>query len=135
MPDLYQLANNNAVGYRDIYPTSLGVDSSTAATGAAPSPGGAVAPVGDAAGPMVNIAPQGIIAGGIAFLALIFLLMFAARRLGETDDFRAIKPSVYNVVIMGMAAAAGLPLIKYSVWKVASVFPLAKPVAAWVLAA
>jgi hypothetical protein len=117
-----------------MYPTAIGSDVGTVATGQPPSmPGGQVAPItGD---PLMGVSSQGIIMGGIVFVALVFGLMFLAKRLGTDDDFKALRPRVYNVATIGLAAAAGLPLIKLAVVKVASLFPPLKPVAAWVAAA
>jgi hypothetical protein len=129
----YDLANNNAVYLRDVYPTATGNDTGAAATGRAPSPGGSVQPITN--DPLAAVSGQGVIIGGLVFLALVVGLMFAAKYAGNNEDFKALKPSAYNVVIVALAAAAGLPVIKLGALKLASVFPAAQPVAVWINAA
>lgn len=50
---------------------------------------------------------------GLTFLALLILLMFAAKNLGEGEEFRNIKVSFYNVMVIGLAVIVSIPVYKY----------------------
>lgn len=129
----WQESNNNGVGYRDIYPTAPGSTVAQNATGGASgAPGGGVMPVNnDAASKAAAIGGQANpVIAGIVFFALVFGLMFLAKKLGTDDDFRSLKPSVYNVVTIALAATAGMPVLKFIFTK----FPV-PGLSTWVLAA
>lgn len=125
--DRSRISLDNGFTYRDAYPTAMGRSTGQYATGA--NPGGPVAPgsrVGAATAPVADdeVAQAAAIGGqvnpligGLIFIALVFGLMFLAKRLGTDDDFRSLKPSVYNVLTVSLAAAAGLPLLKYAAVK------------------
>lgn len=51
--------------------------------------------------------------GGVVFLALIVGLAFIAKRVGTADEFRNIRTSPYNVLLISMAAIIGMPIWKY----------------------
>ncbi len=135
-----RLSLDNGFTYRDAYPTATGSTIGQYATGA--NPGGPVAPgsrVAAGTAPMENdeVAQAAAIGGqinpiigGLIFIALVFGLMFLAKRLGTDDDFKSLKPSVYNVLTVSLAAAAGLPLLKYAAVKVKI-----PGVSTWILAA
>lgn len=122
---------NNGMTVRDSYPTAQGSTVSQVATG--PSVGAAPGPTSQTAANIEAASlPGGVspIIGGFVFVALVFGLMFLAKRLGTDDDFKSLRPSVYNVVTIATAAAAGLPLLKYGAVK------LRIPgVSAWIMAA
>lgn len=131
---------DNGSTLRDVYPTAMGKSIGEFATGATPggsvrsgAVAGAVAPdnpndeVAQAAAIGGQVNP---LIGGLIFIGLVFGLMFIAKRLGTDDDFKSLKPSVYNVFTVSLAAAAGLPLLKYAAVKVKI-----PGVSTWILAA
>lgn len=127
------LYNFNGNTFRDIYPTGRGATVGQIASGAnsgrgtAPTQSAEVEMEAEAAALPGGVSP---LLGGVIFVALVFGLMFLAKRLGTDDDFKSLKPSIYNVVTVSLAAAAGLPLLKYGAIK------LKIPgVSAWILAA
>jgi hypothetical protein len=121
---------SNGFTLRDTYPTAQGTTTSQQTSGATTGPaaqtGGANDEVSAAA------LPGGVnpLIGGLVFFGLVFGLMFLAKRLGTDDDFRSLRPSVYNVVTIALAATAGMPLLKY-----AAVKAKIPGVSAWILAA
>jgi hypothetical protein len=48
----------------------------------------------------------------IAIAALLGLLMFVSQRFGSIDEFRNIKLSIYNVVVIALASVVGLSFLK-----------------------
>lgn len=125
--------NNNGVGYRDVYPAAPGSTIAQNATGGnSAGPSGAVMPVGnDAASRAMAIGGQANpVIAGIVFFVLVFGLMMLAKRLGTDEDFKSLKPSVYNVVTIALAATAGMPVLKF----LATKFPV-PGLSTWVLAA
>lgn len=129
----WSIWNNNGVTVRDVYPTAVGSTTGQNATGAtAAAPGGAVMPVAnDAVSRAAMIGGTGNpVVAGIIFFVLVFGLMFLAKRLGTDEDFKSLKPSVYNVVTIAMAATAGMPVLKL----LATKFPV-PGISTWVLAA
>lgn len=127
--DDWNVVNNNGVGFRDIYPTSPGATIAQDATGGAPGvkPGMVVRGNSEIA-KAVSVGDQGnIVIGGMVFLGLVVGLMLLARYFGNSDDFKSLKPSVYNVITIAGAATAGIPVFKYLAVK----FPI-PGVSAWV---
>lgn len=131
MYDDWNIANNNGTTLRDVYPTAVGQTIAQAATGGA-TPGGRAMMV--PGGPNADaqkaamIGGQGnIVIGGLVFFGLVFGLMILATKIGGSDDFKSLKPSVYNVLTIGLAATAGIPVFKYIFAK----FPV-PGVSAWV---
>jgi hypothetical protein len=125
--------NNNGFNFRDVYPTSPGSTVGQNATGGtSAAPGGAVMPTSnDAVSKAAAIGGQANpVVAGIVFMALVFGLMFLAKRLGTDDDFKSLKPSVYNVVTIALAATAGMPVLKF----LATKFPV-PGLSTWILAA
>lgn len=125
--------NNNGFGYRDVYPTASGATIAQNATGGtSAAPGGSVMPTSnDAVSRAAAIGGQANpIVAGIVFIALVFGLMLLAKRLGTDEDFKSLKPSVYNVVTIALAATAGMPVLKF----LATKFPV-PGLSTWVLAA
>lgn len=130
----------NTINLRNAYPTAVGhtvgvagsANNQTAASqGAAPSSemmSNADHPevarslsIGGQANPVL---------GGLVFLALIVGLSLLAKRVGTADDFRNIRVSPYNVLIVSMAAIIGMPVWKYIFTK----FPI-PGVSTWVASA
>ena len=55
-----------------------------------------------------------ILIAGVVFAALLFVLMFAAERVGsEGSDFKNVKVSFYNVLVIALAAIVGIPIFKF----------------------
>lgn len=128
----------NSLNMRNLYPTALGHTVGQAGTSnnqtsmptqSATVSGGATASpeienslqIGGQANPVF---------GALVFIALIVLLSFAAKRFGSVEEFRNIKASPYNVLIISMAAIIGMPVWKYVFTK----FPL-PGISTWVASA
>ncbi len=114
----------NSVNLRNVYGTAAGHTtgqvagaanqsagmSRNASVGAVPTTGGDSAAnsalaVGGQANPVI---------GGIVFLVLIVGLAFVAKRIGTVDEFKNIRVSPYNVLIVSMAAIIGMPIWKWA---------------------
>lgn len=63
-------------------------------------------------GASIGGAPNLLIAG-VVFVALLVLLVFTARKIGDESEFRNIKGSAYNVIVIGLAAVISIPIFKY----------------------
>lgn len=103
----------------------------TTATGSGPQ----AAPVKGDPGMMY---PAGnFVVGMVVFVILVAILMFVAHRFGgNDDDFSNIRASAYNVLIIGLIASIGIPVIKIGAVKMAEVgVPGADHMATWVLTA
>lgn len=59
-----------------------------------------------------------LLVGGLVFLALLVVLMFTAHRLGEDGEFKNIKASAYNALVIGLAAIVTIPVFKFLASKV-----------------
>jgi hypothetical protein len=74
---------------------------------------------------------KSVLWAGLMFVGLLVVLMFAAQHLSdEKEDFRNIKASAYNALVIGLAAVVTIPVIKYLAAKV----PI-PGVKTWVMAA
>jgi len=108
---------NNGTTIRDVYPSAFGVTTGGAATRGT---NGASAVKTEETAAMTSEAfkpASNPLVGGAVFVGLVVALMFTAKYLGTDDEFKQLKPSVYNVLTIALAAAAGLPLIKYLAYK------------------
>ncbi len=115
----WNISNNNGYTNRDVYPTAVGPTTGQIATGATPGTAGAAPVVNDPVSSAAQIGGTGNpVIAGIIFFGLIFGLMFLAKRLGTDEDFKSLKPSIYNVVTIALAATAGMPLLKFAATKV-----------------
>lgn len=105
--------------------TSLGIrmSSASAAHGAPgveelvaengyPASRGQSTPATPASGMSIGGQPNLLIAG-VVFVALLVLLVFTARRIGDEKEFTNIKGSAYNVLVIGLAAVISIPIFKY----------------------
>lgn len=128
----WSIANNNGGTVRDVYPTAVGQTTAQNATGATSvTPGGSMPMANDPVSRAATIGGTGNpVIAGIVFFLLVFGLMMLAKRLGTDEDFKSLKPSVYNVVTIAFAATAGMPVLKF----LATKFPV-PGVSTWVLAA
>lgn len=85
----------------------------------------------------VNMLQANPVTGAVVFIALVALLMALVHHFGAEDgDFRNLKASFYNVVIVSLVATAGIPLWKtlfaqMATWKI----PFAAEAAAYAQAA
>lgn len=84
-----------------------------------------------------NTLPMGNpVTGAIIFIGLVVLIMWMVHSFGKADEsFKHIKPSIYDVVIITLAAAAGIPLLKTGAASITSIFPAAAPVSTYLSAA
>lgn len=73
---------------------------------------------------------KNVLLAGVMFFALLIVLMFTAKHLGEDGEFKNIKVSFYNALIITLAVVVVLPPLKF----VASKVPI-PGVSAWVNAA
>lgn len=71
-----------------------------------------------------------VMMAGLTFVALLVVLMFVGHQIDGKDNFKNVKVSFYNVILISLAAVVGLPLMKFLFSKV--------PISAlrnWVMAA
>lgn len=54
-----------------------------------------------------------IFAAGLTFVALLLVLMFVGHQLDGKEEFKNIKVSFYNVIVISLAAIVGIPLMKW----------------------
>jgi hypothetical protein len=66
---------------------------------------------------------------GAVFVGLLFVMMFAGHALDGEENFKNIKVSAYNVLLISLAAVVGIPVFKFLFSKV----PIA-PLRTWVAA-
>lgn len=115
----------NTVNLRNIYGTALGNTTGQVGTSAnqtaMPVTGGMNAGAvptnqGDAAqSQALTVGGQANpVIGAVVFLALIVGLGFLAKRIGSVDDFKNIKVSPFNVLIISLAAIIGMPIWKWT---------------------
>ena len=71
-----------------------------------------------------------VMVAGLTFVGLLIVLMFVGHQLDGEEQFKNIKVSFYNVILISLAAVVGLPLLKYLFAKV----PIAS-LKNWVMAA
>lgn len=113
----------NSINLRNVYGTALG--NTTGQTGSAqnqtampqsiPSPnGGGAVDAHPAITESLRIGGQANpVIGAIVFLALLIGLGFASKKFGSVDDFKSIRVSPFNVLIISMAAIIGMPIWKW----------------------
>lgn len=115
----------DVVALRNVYPTMGGESLGGLGTpnGQAPTPG--VTPHVDRA---LTIGGQASpFAGLVVFGVLVAVIMVIAQRVGPAEDFRNIRASAYNILLISLIAIAGIP-----VWKaLLTRFPV-PGVSAWV---
>lgn len=70
-----------------------------------------------------------LLVAGLVFVGMLVVLMFAGHALDGEENFKNIKVSFYNVVLISLAAVVGIPLMKFLFAKV-PISPLQKWVAA-----
>lgn len=125
----------NNFSLRSLYPSARGQTVAQGTTGSIPGgpASGAVAKT-DAQDPVARAAAIGgqsnPVIAGLVLAGLLIAFMFLAKRLGTDDDFRSIRPTVYNGLTISAAAIIFIPLWKY----VFTRFPI-PGASTWVLAA
>lgn len=76
------------------------------------------------------------IVGLVVFIVLVALLMFTAQKMGSDGDFKNIKASFYNVLLISLVAVIGIPVWKMAFSALAGTgMPGADHVREWTLAA
>ncbi len=126
----------NSVNYRSIYPSATGQSVAVAGTGAnsAMARNGAAVPNRDSVDPVARAAAIGgqssPVVAGLVLAGLLIGFMLLAKRLGTDDDFKSIRPTVYNGLTISAAAIIFIPIWKY----VFTRFPI-PGASTWVLAA
>jgi hypothetical protein len=53
------------------------------------------------------------LAGLLVFAALVAAIMLVAQRVGGPEEFRNIRASAYNVLLISLIAVAGIPVWKF----------------------
>ena len=59
-----------------------------------------------------------VLVAGLMFVGLLIVLMFVGHQLDGEEQFKNIKVSFYNVILISLAAIVGLPLMKFLFSKV-----------------
>jgi hypothetical protein len=59
-----------------------------------------------------------ILIAGLTFVGLLLVLMFVGHQLDGEENFKNIRVSFYNVIVVSLAAIVGIPLMKYLFGKV-----------------
>jgi|ERR1035437_604288 hypothetical protein len=59
-----------------------------------------------------------MLVAGATFVGLLFVLMFVGHQLDGKEEFKNIRVSFYNVILISLAAVVGLPLLKFLFSKV-----------------
>jgi hypothetical protein len=123
------------IGSGSVYPTygpSIGAlatgNAYPAVSDAVPMVAGPAAATGYTGNPVVGFA---------IFIVLVLLIMVVAHRFGgEEGEFRSIRGSFYNVLLIALVAATGIPAIKMAFSGLSSTgLPGAKEANGWVQAA
>lgn len=112
--------NINGTTVRDVYPNAPGATTaSLAAAQTVDSNQGSDMPSAEAGAvrPALNaMAGRGIMGQPLTWWAIIaamlFALMYAAKRTGQASEFGNIKLSAYNILTITMAAMIGMALFK-----------------------
>ena len=59
-----------------------------------------------------------VLIAGVTFVGLLLVVMFAGHALDGQENFKNIKVSFYNVILISLAAVVGLPVMKFLFTKV-----------------
>lgn len=117
--------DTNTVNMRNLYPAALGVtigqsggannQTAVGRVNGATSTSGADGEISQS----VSVGGQANPAiGALVFIALIVGLGFAAKRFGTVEEFRNIRVSPFNVLIISLAAIIGIPVWKFAFTKI-----------------
>lgn len=110
------LARADVRGFRAGRDTSE-MGNSGVSRGAAEAPGiSAVATTTGAPNSPSMVDTQGApIAGILAILVVIFLMRFFANKAGESNEYSALMPTFYNIMLITLASVLGVTLMKFIV--------------------
>ena len=104
----------NTVGARDVYPTARGGTQASNTGNAAMVAQGAT----NEAGAMQPAATGRPAHWLVVIILLIFALRFVAPALGEREDYKSIRVSAYNIILITISAVVGLTVFKVAAAKV-----------------
>lgn len=109
----------NTVNLRNVYSSALGHTIGQAGTAANQTaiPTMSAAPTTDDAAQHAALSIGGQanpVIGAVVFIVLIVVLAFAAKKFGTADEFKNIRVSPYNVLLVSMAAIIGMPVWKWA---------------------
>src|SRR3954471_19031785 len=114
----------NTVNQRNLYPAALGVtlgqQGGAGNQSMAAAVANATATPNDSSEVSKSIAIGGQASpaiGALVFIGLIVGLAFLARRIGEETEFRNIRVSPFNILIVSLASIIGIPVWKYAFTK------------------
>jgi lipopolysaccharide export LptBFGC system permease protein LptF len=104
----------NTVGQADVYPASRG------GTHAANTGNAALQAVGatNESAAAMPATPGRPIHWLVVIILLVFALRFVAPALGEREDYKSIRVSVYNIILITISAVVGLTVFKVFAAKV-----------------
>lgn len=131
--------DTNFTSLRNLYPSAQGQTVAVGGTGTnrqtpAMAGGSPAAPATDAPDPVARAVAIGgqanPIIAGLVLAGLLIGFMFLAKRLGTDDDFRSVRPTIYNGLTISGICIIFIPLWKY----VFTRFPI-PGASTWVLAA
>src|SRR5262245_35136305 len=123
-------ANNNPVARRNVYPTSPGPTVGGAASTLSPFDTGAMQNMSGSAAVGANggsaaasdvasaqaAASRGFLGQPLTWffvlLALLISMRFVGKKLGDAEDFKNIRVTVHNVIIISLAAIIGIGFFK-----------------------
>ncbi len=54
------------------------------------------------------------VAGLIAIAVIIFMMRFAANKVGESNEYSALEPTFFNVMLITLASILGITLMKFA---------------------
>lgn len=54
-----------------------------------------------------------VLGAGLTFVGMLLVLMFVGHQLDGKEEFKNIKVSFYNVIVISLAAVIGIPLMKF----------------------
>lgn len=118
MRNLFNEDVNNSTAVKNVYPTANGPTTGVRASAATPYAAALTSQTSQAGTDSDGaIVTKGAFLGqpftwwGLLF-AMLLGLMFVARKLGSDDEFRNIRLSAYNVIVISLAAIVGIAFFK-----------------------
>jgi len=115
---MYGFSNTNDMMIGGAYPvfgSGLGTFGSASATG--PEQAAANSPTEVQQAAMVGATGKPLV-WWVTLAIGVVLLMFIARKMGGPEEFKNLRPSVYNIVIIAFAAILGISFLKVVFTKV-----------------
>lgn len=131
---MVNLDSRNSVAAKNVYPKTPGATTATRASAGSPYSGVGAQGSGDAAQALTDM-PAAVSGGALGkpfswwfvLVAMLVALMYAAQRFGsQSEEFRTIRLSVYNVLVIALSATIGIAFFKvvFSRWQVPGLTPL-----------